>query len=642
MRSSAAVLCLLLPLAARAQIVAQNAAFQCIASASVPPLVRAEGLTELVGDVTVSCSGGVPTQRDAPVPQSNIQIFLNTIVTSRLLSSDTWTEALLLIDEPHSTSNPTTPLTVCGDTGTNASSGNPGSCSIFGTGNGRGVYAGTQSTAANCASGLACNARPNVFQGRLAARNSLVWDGVPVDPPGAGASRFLRFTNIRANATQFGVSSTLVPTSIVLYIAINGATSVPLNNPTQVVAFVQRGVTVQAPQAKTYLQCASPEYPNSTISLRIDENFPSAFKKKNVAFQSPSALAYPERGDQNQNVPGAIYNTESGFMNLGPAADPALNPPDQSVQLSLPASPGFPLLRGLRGGGTADHGSRIAIVFTSIPEGTSVYVPGTIDLVNRHSGATTGTAVLTATNAAGAGPFSTESVTITVENGRALAVYEILYSDPFTPERMDVPITVSYGPNPAFDYPRTGVHAQVAAGFAPLGTNGAASASDPVPRFAPPQPVYDLFGIVKCRCSLLFPFVTSKAGYDTGIVVANTSLDVGTEFGTSAEPGTVTLHYFCGQPGCTSPPSQTTVAPIEGGNQLAFTLSGGGPAGIAPVPGFQGYLIAQSTFRFCHGFAYLSALGAAAQVNSASIGYLGLATDKGLNRTGIASENLGN
>ncbi len=50
---------------ASAQIVPSASAMQCIANASVPPLVRAEGLTELTGDLTLNCSGGVPTQANA-------------------------------------------------------------------------------------------------------------------------------------------------------------------------------------------------------------------------------------------------------------------------------------------------------------------------------------------------------------------------------------------------------------------------------------------------------------------------------------------------------------------------------------------------------------------------------------------------
>ena len=77
----------------------QVAAFSCIGNAGVPPIVRAEGLTELVGDLVLNCNGGTPTAAGSLVPQANVQIFLNTNVTSRLVA-DPWSEALLMIDEP--------------------------------------------------------------------------------------------------------------------------------------------------------------------------------------------------------------------------------------------------------------------------------------------------------------------------------------------------------------------------------------------------------------------------------------------------------------------------------------------------------------------------------------------------------------
>jgi hypothetical protein len=59
----------------------QVAAFSCVGNAGVPPIVRAEGITELVGDLVLNCNGGTPTAAGALVPQTNVQIFLNTNVT---------------------------------------------------------------------------------------------------------------------------------------------------------------------------------------------------------------------------------------------------------------------------------------------------------------------------------------------------------------------------------------------------------------------------------------------------------------------------------------------------------------------------------------------------------------------------------
>ena len=74
-------------------------ALSCTSNAGATPLVRAEGIAELVGDVVLNCTGGTPTAAGAIVPQVNIQVFLNTNITTRLVS-DPLSEALILIDDP--------------------------------------------------------------------------------------------------------------------------------------------------------------------------------------------------------------------------------------------------------------------------------------------------------------------------------------------------------------------------------------------------------------------------------------------------------------------------------------------------------------------------------------------------------------
>lgn len=128
--------------------------------------------------------------------------------------------------------------------------------------------------------------------------------------------------------------------------------------------------------------------------------------------------------------------------------------------------------------------------------------------------------------------------------------------------------------------------------------------------------------IRKPTMSLLFAFATNQLGYDTGIAISNTTSDTGTGLGATPMQGGCTLNYYCGQTGCTSPPAQTTNAPIPAGQQLTFTLSGGGNYGISATPGFQGYIIAQCQFNYLRGFAYISAQGALPTSNGASMGYI--------------------
>ncbi len=158
---------------------AQSSPFQCFANGGVSAPARAEGLAELVGDYVVSCVGGTSTPSGSPVPTVDIQVFLNTSLSSRLLANP-WSEAILLIDEPLPGSQ-----LLC-----------PGTCAITGNGGGGpiGVYNGT-------------SGHPNVFQGHQTASNSITFSAVPIDPHAAPANSLtLRITNIRGNANALGVA----------------------------------------------------------------------------------------------------------------------------------------------------------------------------------------------------------------------------------------------------------------------------------------------------------------------------------------------------------------------------------------------------------------------------------------------------
>lgn len=79
---------------------AQPAPVRSILNGLVPPIVSAEGTAELVGDVLLACTGGTPTELGAEVPRTNVQVLLNTSITSRIVGSAVWSEVLLMIDEP--------------------------------------------------------------------------------------------------------------------------------------------------------------------------------------------------------------------------------------------------------------------------------------------------------------------------------------------------------------------------------------------------------------------------------------------------------------------------------------------------------------------------------------------------------------
>src|SRR5579871_628535 len=91
--------------------------FGCSVNVAVPPIIRAEGLDELIGDLTMNCTGGTPTPVGQPLPQFNFTLLLSTNFTSKLLAANQFTEALLTVDEPASAVNPSRPLLNCGNSG---------------------------------------------------------------------------------------------------------------------------------------------------------------------------------------------------------------------------------------------------------------------------------------------------------------------------------------------------------------------------------------------------------------------------------------------------------------------------------------------------------------------------------------------
>jgi hypothetical protein len=612
----------------------QVAAFSCVGNAGVPPIVRAEGLTELVGDLVLNCNGGTPTAAAAPVPQANVQIFLNTNVTSRL-TADPWSEALLMIDEPSAAAQ-----RYCSVNGGCAITG------VGGTAGSDGIFDGVDYDDA-------AGTVPNVYQGRQSGANSIVWLGVPIDPPGTNATRIIRITNVRANANQLGVSSTLIPTQIVMYISVTGTTSVPINNPQQTVAFIQPGLSFSIRQAvANYLQCVSFNSGAATNTatnlnnglgtiVRFAEGFASSFKRRNVAaYTNADTSPVPD----NQNVPGAIYNTETGFYNKAPVIVTG------SSQ------------NGLQIAGLADHGTRLMARFANVPAGVSLYAslypvvscsdcgPSSRPAITAVRNATSNTLTmgrLVSTDSNGAGAFSgvvaTNSSTfdggaatapISLNNGAGTAVWEVMNADPLTTQTYEFGIGVSYVANTSNNLPGLG-SATVAGSFAPLSTVTTASASAPVPRFADTSTARTIFTISACTTNLLFVFLTNQAGFDSGIAIANTSVD---PFGTAPQSGPCKLNYYGETTGGGAAPAAQTSAVIPAGKTLTAVLSTGGTFGIAATPGFQGYMIAQCQFQYAHGFAFISDVGA----NRVSEAYLALILDSGLpSRTLFQSEILG-
>jgi hypothetical protein len=206
-----------------------------------------------------------------------------------------------------------------------------------------------------------------------------------------------------------------------------------------------------------------------------------------------------------------------------------------------------------------------------------------------------------------------------------------------------LPVDVAFVSNTSNNLPGLGT-SQVSVNFAPLSSVPTASSSAPIPRFCQPYPLHNLATINICSCNLLFPFVTNTNGFDTGIAIANTSLD---PFGTATQQGIVTLYYYGTTTGGGAAPSPQKTTNVVGGDEVVFTLSGGGDHGVTATPGFQGYMISIADFQFCHAYAFISDMGA----QKLAEGYLAIQLDypfslrtsgfTGVSRTGVDGENDG-
>src|ERR1035437_7130282 len=377
---------------ANAQILSSTAGtgpFQCTASVAVPPVLRAEGLTEMVGDIVLTCTGGPTPVNSAPISTANITVSFQSNVTSRLLNYNTSTspssvtspytsEALLMIDEPGSglqvaanvNGTPTgvgpqalQTLCMAGGQAASIMGAGAGGCPQYvyqiPSGAGAGEYVMSSSS-------TSLTAPANVYAG-VAVAHQVTFFGVPIlTPTSAAVSRVFRMTNIRINANSLGASGFTGTFQVSASISLSGRTSVPIYSPVQIAGFVQTGLSTSlrntgnfgSLSVPSFNQCSTASPVSNVGVLQFTENFGTAFKTR-VA--PPTAAGYSGQATNltGQNTPGAIYNSESGFI-FAPLA---------SVN-TLPAVAGL-----------ADYGTRLKAVFNNVPTGVRIFV-STTNVVN--------------------------------------------------------------------------------------------------------------------------------------------------------------------------------------------------------------------------------------------------------------------
>lgn len=433
----------------------------CSAITSTLPTLRSEGLTEVVGDIVMACTGGPQLSPGQASPQVNITISLTAQVTSRLLNGSV-SEALLLSDEPNSglpspvpgfgSAEPftlcSTPLTGC----------QAWAQQVTGTdGNLYEVAVNAPSAAATAA-----NAAPNVYQG-VVSGNQVTFLGVPVLPPGTSGSRIFRITNIRlANPGVAGPVQASILTS--------NPTVLPLANPTPIVGYVEPSlIAVSSP---TELGACNSATLEQAAIVSYSEAFASAFRTR--VDPTISGQASGQSSSLVQNVPGTIYNAESNFTMAIPGSAPA---------------------------GLADFGTRFKAVFRSVPVGARLFVSLTNVTVDPATGLATGqatqpaandtahsfaqlmtgesTAFLVAMPGAQTPGTNINVVEITpAPGGTATAVWEVVNGQRAAIDTFQFGVFVTYPANPSAAGAGT-----VNLSYAPTSTVPIASASATVPRF---------------------------------------------------------------------------------------------------------------------------------------------------------------
>jgi hypothetical protein len=521
---------------------------------------------------------------------TNLSVSLNVNVTNNLWTGD-FTDAVLVINE----NNCMAPVTTVAP--------------LFGLGNGIGPALAFPTSCGAAAPPVA--APDNRFQdpqfGELASATRIEWNGIHFPIPNGPSEAYpltvdclstnptrggavvsdcnpgitvLRVTSIRGNASQLGVPSIEgIPfAQVQAFVSITGPNTIPVSNNVLNVAIPLTGLLVDIDEddAPSGLQC---EDTSGHMEFTISEGFATSFK----------TLGEPSFRPGNTQV-------EAGYFAPGSLA-----------------------------GGGASQATRFLLRFFNIPEGVNVSVEPWImcdddedsDLLRIHAldcdevGDGCSTASVNS---------DTGNVDVDIDGGFGSIVYEVEDDDPIVNEDCTIPLWFSWTPDTANNLPAPGT-GQLAVTFAPLSTVFVASDGEPVPRFIDTggDPT-NVISIIKCVTQILFPFVTNQSGFDTGLVVSNTSEDW---LGTAPQDGTCTIHYHGTTAGNGASPPDDTSSVIQAGEQMIWLLSGGNAAQeIDPTPEFQGYIIVVCEFQYGHGYAFIT--NGFGSIPSLAQGYLAL------------------
>lgn len=572
--------------------VSANAQVACTTSMT-PLSVRGDGLTELTGDIRLDCSGSTAVGQVV-----NLSVTTSTNQTSRFIS-DPWVEALLFINDP---------------TGNNQKSCAAVNCGPFALG--ANAAADVIQTSGQGATAV------NVFHAQRVNSNTITFFNVPLlgSVTGPNALRTYRIKNIRI-ATPAGQTTGTVTASI----QVTSGAFVTLNNATGTIAVINPALTFARRNTDNSDALSAPSYPacislngnlassNTTSTvyaaiarMRFREGYAASFKRRDGGVVNPASVG----GD-----------SESGFVATTVTA----------------AGGGYTATANITSNygliGIADSGTRLRLFFSGVPTGVRIYAA---TAANVNTGTAGATAVNVLSDANGANSFVAQAyptlpgspaliatatgiggVEVPISGGNGASTWEVTAASAGGNEDYVVAVWAAFTANAA----GLGT-ATVSGSLAPISTSDvSAGVSVPVPRFREMSNTGNLFSVGTCASNLLFPYITTEAGFDSGIAISNTSTD---PWASRKTEGACTLNLYGTTSGGGAVPGPFSTPTVPSGQtwRASLGMGGGVPSGgnLTAVMNFTGYIIAQCQFRGAHGYAFISDVG----VRNVAHGYLAL------------------
>jgi hypothetical protein len=436
------------------------------------------------------------------------------------------------------------------------------------------------------------------------------------------------FVDIRVNASLAGALAAVVPVTETIILGQNGIAEYTAS---ATVGQVLRGLAaptlVGAAGQQVFLSngVASPviavctgdaigsKVPTAEFTITVNEGFPGAFKLQ-----------------ADPSVPPNATNQEQGVF---------VNPAN--------------------GVGVASSATQITLTFGNVPSTAIIYVPtsvsvgdpaATLTLLNSQVAATTPSGLTLIPAASGIytnGPVAALPAAV---GGIVTAVYTVTATSQATQENFQIPVYLNLAATTAAAPLLPQAAITVLESLAPSGALPASGLANSIPIFATTTntPI-SLQSVVLCQTTLLFPYVTNAAGFETGIAIANTTTDnlIGltatTEGVSFAAPtnGTCILNFYGGQ-AVLGPFSTSTIGAYAAGPPVIAPVYANTLSSISgAAAGFTGYAIAACNFLDAHGFAFILD-GSGTGTASGPEGYLAVVIPRGSTLGGGADGGSGN